>query len=93
MIEPIYLFWFMVFMAVYLIAGVDEMMPFPIAIPLVIGVLLFMTIIGNEQRSVLFIIGTIIIAVIAAALTSFVIKSFKKNCLAVNLLDKNDKPK
>ena len=88
MIEPIYLFWFIVFMVIYFIADVDEMMPFPIAIPLVIGVLLFMVLIGHEQRSVLYIIGTIIIAVLAAALTSFVIKSFKKNCLAVNLLDK-----
>ena len=93
MIEPVYLLWFLIFMVVYIIAGVDEMLPFPLAIPLVIGVLLFMILIGDEQRSILFIIGTIIIAVIATALTSFVIKSFKKNCLAVNLLDKDDKPK
>ena len=93
MIEPVYLLWFLIFMAVYIIAGVDEMLPFPLAIPLVIGVLLFMILIGDEQHSTIYFVLTVLLSIGVVICSSFVIKSFKKNCLAVNLLDTDDKPK
>ena len=91
MIEPIYVIWFLVFMVVYLIAGVDELLPFPVAIPLVIGVLLFAVLIGNEKHSTTYFILTLLISIFIAICASFVIKSFKKNCLAANLLEKDNK--
>ena len=91
MIEPIYVIWFLVFMAVYVIAGVDELLPFPLAIPLVVGVLLFAILIGSEKHSTTYFILTLLISIFISICASFVIHSFKKNCLATNLLEKDNR--